>query len=170
MRVAGRPNSDRNTVRGVPAWSTPRVRALLRAERGTWRCSHSPLVAGDVRRSSHTVVGRRVAKCTKLRARSHTEGHSTSGRCYPKASLTSALVRNTRTHKGKKNNEPRGVHPFIISNVVRVVACGHVASLLAIARRSPKSSLLPAQSSEVEACSRWAMGVAPSSVRTHSVA
>ena len=41
--------------------------------------------------------------------------------------LTGALVRNTRTHKGRKNNEPRGVHPFVISNVVRTATRSRAA-------------------------------------------
>ena len=44
------------------------------------------------------------------------------GSMLPKAPITSALVRNTRTHKGRKNNEPRGVHPFVNSNVLRTAA------------------------------------------------
>ena len=55
----------------VPAWSTPRMLALRCAERGTWQCSHSPLVAGYTPRPSHTDVGRCEAKCTGLRAHSH---------------------------------------------------------------------------------------------------
>ena len=106
----------------VPAWSTPRMRALLRAERGTGRCSHSSLVAGDARQYSHTVVGRCVAKCTRLRARSHAKGALDVGSMLPKAPVTSTLVRNTRTHKGRKNNEPRGVHPFVNFNVMRTAA------------------------------------------------
>ena len=76
----------------VPAWSTPRMLALRCAERGTWRCSHSPLVAGYTRRPSHTDVGRCVAKCTRLRAHSHTKGALDVGSMLPKAPITSALV------------------------------------------------------------------------------
>ena len=111
----------------VPAWSTPRMLALQCAERGTWRCSHSPLVAGYTPRPSHTDIGRCEAKCTGLCAHSHSTGALDGGSMLPKIAVTSALVRNTRTHKGGKNNEPKGVHPFVISNIVRTATRSRAA-------------------------------------------
>ena len=47
-----------------------------------------------------------------------TDEYSVRSRCYSGHHNR----RKTRTHKGRKNNDPRGVHPFVNSNVMRTAA------------------------------------------------
>ena len=66
--------------------------------------------------------GRLAMKCTELRAQIPNSKVLGVGPMLPKAPLTGALVRKRRTHKGRKNNDPRDVHPFVITNGMRTAA------------------------------------------------
>ena len=128
------PSAPRTRVAASSLSQSPRREPCrLRLPMRTPACCQ-PLGSGTVQRRA-AVACRMVASFTEC-AGSSVVGRGTSvsngssiGRVLgvQPMLLETHNRRKTGTHKGRKNNEPRGVHPFVISNVLRTATRSRAA-------------------------------------------